>query len=231
MNYIKEQLLEIKNSISETAEECDRKPGEIKLIAVSKTFPPEAIQAAYEAGQRIFGENRVQEMSEKDIALPEDIEWHLIGHLQSNKIKKALGHADCVHSIDKLKLLEKINRQAEILPRKPEILLEINISGEESKFGIREEKGIMSLASKAAEAENLEFKGLMTMAPFGAGEKELRNVFGGLRALRDKIESELGIELPELSMGMSADYKTAIKEGATMVRIGTAIFGKRNYGQ
>jgi pyridoxal phosphate enzyme (YggS family) len=229
MNHIKEQLAELRSSIEETAKAAGRKAEEIKLVAVSKTFPPEAISAAYGEGQRVFGENKVQELEVKSPVLPKDIEWHLIGHLQSNKALKAIKLASYIHSVDSVKLLTRIDKLSLENSLKPKILLELNISGEDSKFGLNDEKAAMELALAAVECKNVDFKGLMTMAPFGADESELRNVFSGLRKLRDKMEKEFSIKLPELSMGMSSDYKTAIEEGATFVRIGSSIFGKRNY--
>lgn len=229
MNHIKEQLAEIRSSIKEAAKSAGRNPAEVKLVAVSKTFPPEAVSMAYSEGQRIFGENKVQELEVKCPALPGDIEWHLIGHLQSNKALKAINLASWIHSVDSIKLLKRIDRLAEENSLKPNILLELNISGEGSKFGLTDEKAAMDLAEAAVECKNISFKGLMTMAPFDAEENELRNVFSGLRGLRDRIEKKFSVKLPELSMGMSSDYKIAIEEGATFVRIGTAIFGKRSY--
>ena len=225
-DYIPKQLEEVKLRISQTALNAGRQGKEIKLVAVSKTFPSEAILAAYNAGQRLFGENRVQELSAKNPVLPKDIEWHLIGHLQGNKAAQALSLADTIHAVDSEKLLNRLNRLADSIPRKPRILLEVNISGEESKFGAGADAA-MKLAETAARCENLEFHGLMTMAPFGAKSRELREIFAGTRELRDSMESEFKITLPELSMGMSGDFQEAIMEGATLVRIGTAIFGKR----
>jgi hypothetical protein len=226
MEYIKENLSEILESIAAAARKAGRDPESVKLIAVSKTFPPEAVQSAYDAGQRRFGENRVQELALKTAALPDDIEWHMIGHLQSNKARLAVENAAYIHAVDSAKLLRKIDRIAGELGRSPKILLEINISGEESKFGADAEFA-RELLKNALECENISVVGLMTMAPFGASEAELRLVFSSLRKLRDGLQSEFALSLPELSMGMSGDFETAIEEGATMVRIGTSIFGKR----
>lgn len=228
-DYVKEQLGAVKEKISAFEKAAGRKSGDVRLIAVSKTFPAAAVKSAFEAGQLMFGENKVQELEEKVPVLPQEIEWHLIGHLQSNKALKAVTLASCIHSVDSVKLLNRLDRLAGENNRKPGILLEINISSEESKFGITDEKEVMLLAEEAVKAGNLSFKGLMTMAPLDADEHTLRSVFSGLRNLRDGIEKEFGVKLPELSMGMSSDYEAAIKEGATLVRIGTAIFGRRNY--
>jgi PLP dependent protein len=225
-NYLVEQLDAVRNEISQAAIAVGRKPETVRLVAVSKTFPAANIETAYGAAQRLFGENRVQEMAEKTEILPDDIEWHLIGHLQSNKVSKAVACADYIHAVDSVKLIERIDRLAGEINKNPKILLEINISGETSKFGTTEIEA-MELATAAVKCDNLEFVGLMTMAPYGADEPELHHIFSSLRRLRDNIATQFAIQLPELSMGMSADYKIAIAEGATFVRVGSAIFGKR----
>lgn len=224
--HIFAQLQTVRSEINRAALEAGRNPADVKLIAVSKTFPVAAIETTYAAEQRLFGENRVQELNEKFNALPDDVEWHLIGHLQRNKVVAAVACADYIHAVDSIKLLERINRLASEMNKQPNILLEINISGETSKFGTTEQDA-MELAAGAVKCANLNFVGLMTMAPFGAEDSELHHVFGSLRQLRDNIAERFDITLPELSMGMSADYKIAIAEGATFVRVGTAIFGKR----
>jgi len=226
MKYIQENLAGIRERIVSVAEKAGRDPRSVKLIAVSKTFPAEAVRSAYEAGQRLFGENKVQDLALKNTALPEDIEWHMIGHLQSNKAKLAVENADYIHAVDSIKLLKKIDRLAGELGRSPKVLLEVNVSGEESKFGADTET-VRELAQAAAQCENITIVGLMTMAPFGVPETELRLVFSSLRKLRDNLQNEFNLKLPELSMGMSGDFEIAIEEGATMVRIGTSIFGKR----
>ena len=226
-DYIPHQLEEVKLRISQAAEKAGRKPEDIKLVAVSKTFPVEAVKAAYKAGQRVFGENRVQELSSKVPELPQDIQWHLIGHLQGNKAGHAIKFSRMIESVDSEKLLLRIDRLAGEAGKKQAVLLEINISGEESKFGETADEAFQ-LAETALNAPNIQLAGFMTMAPWGAEECELRRTFAGLRQLRNFIEQEFDTKLPELSMGMSSDYEIAIAEGATMVRIGTAIFGKRN---
>ncbi len=227
-SHIKPQLEEIKLRISQSALRAGRKPDEVKLVAVSKTFPVEAVIEAYNAGQRLFGENRVQEVVSKFSSLPSDIEWHLIGHLQSNKTVSAVKVSNMIHAVDSEDLIARINRIAGESGKKQKILLEINISKEESKFGLRDETAIFKCAECAFKSPNVELIGLMTMAPYGAPECELRRIFSELRELRNKIESSLSAKLPELSMGMSGDYEAAIAEGSTIVRVGTAIFGKRN---
>lgn len=227
--HIKYQLEELRLRILQAAEKAGRNPAEVKLIAVSKTFPVEAVMEAYDAGQRLFGENRVQEMTLKAEKLPVDIEWHLIGHLQSNKAGNAIKTAKYIHSVDSDKLLLRLDHLAGENSKKQKILLEINISGEESKFGISDDKTMLEVAERALACKNVELAGLMTMAPFGAGSYELHKIFSGLRERRDKIEQKFCIKVSELSMGMSSDYEIAISEGATFLRIGTAIFGKRVY--
>ena len=200
-----------------------RPKGAARLIAVSKTFPAECVQEAYGFGQRAFGENRVQELSEKAPKLPNDIEWHLIGHLQANKVRAALEHAAWIHSVDSLSLLKRVERIAAEMGVAPKVLLEVNVSGEESKFGLKPQ----DVAVLLDECPSKLLAGFMTVAPLGAPEKELHEIFGGLRELRDSMESRSGLKLPELSMGMSGDFEIALAEGATMIRVGTAIFGHR----
>ncbi len=222
MNKIKKQLEEVKLRISQIANSANK----VKLIAVSKRFPPEYIQTAYDAGHRRFGENKVQELITKQPILPKDIEWHLIGHLQSNKVVKAVQLAHYIHSVDSMKILNKIDNSAEKYNKKPKILLQVNISEEESKTGITV-KEIDEFVRISLECKNLELVGFMTMAPFNASECELRNIFASLCELRNNIEKKYNMSLPELSMGMSSDYHIAIDEGSTFVRVGTSIFGKR----
>ena len=226
MHHIQNNLREIQERIVASAKKVGRDPESVKLIAVSKTFPVEDVQIAYDAGQRLFGENKVQDLASKNAALPRDIQWHMIGHLQSNKAKLAVENASYIHAVDSVKLLNKIDRLAGELVCSPKILLEINISGEESKFGVDAEL-LNDLARTSTQCENIKVVGLMTMAAFGASEKELRFVFSSLRRLRDNLQTEFGLDLPELSMGMSGDFEIAIEEGATMVRVGSSIFGKR----
>lgn len=226
MIHIHQNLEEIRSELIRTAESCGRPPEDVRLVAVSKTYPTEAVMTAYAAGQRMFGENRVQELETKVSALPNDIEWHLIGHLQSNKVGKAVVLAQWIHAVDSIALIERIDRLAGDNGTRPKILIEVNISGEQSKEGIASSE-VETLIDAAIKCKHLELKGFMTMAPFDAEDAELHAVFGGLRRLRDAMAAKFGIALPELSMGMSGDYHIAIAEGATMVRIGTAIFGVR----
>lgn len=227
MSTVLEQYRDIAARVAAAAQACGRAPGDVELLAVSKTFPASAIQELYEAGVRRFGENRVAELAEKAAVLPADIEWHLIGQLQSNKVRKAVQLASVIHSVDSLPLLERIDRIAGEENRHPVVLLEVNVSGEASKSGCTPE-ALCSLAETAVKCRNLEFRGLMTMAPAGAQEAELERVFRGLAGLRDGLEERLHCSLPLLSMGMSGDFETAIRCGSTLVRIGSAIFGRRN---
>lgn len=231
MGQLEQQLAKVQEMVLAAAESAGRVPGSVRLLAVSKTFPAEDILTAYTAGQKEFGENRVQELEQKVPTLPDDIVWHLIGHLQSNKASKAAELADWVHSVDSVKLVNKLSDAAQKYGKTLKILLEVNVSGEESKYGIRSEETLLQVAEAAVAAPAIEWKGLMTMAPAGAGPEELKEVFSGLRKLRDSLETEFSVSLPELSMGMSGDYPEAIAEGATIVRIGTAIFGGRDYSK
>lgn len=231
MSRLESQLKSVLASIRESAEASGRSPESVRLLAVSKTFPAEDIQEVYSAGQREFGENRVQELETKVPVLPKDIVWHLIGHLQSNKAAKAAELADWIHSVDSMKLVRKLSEAAAKNGKTLKILLEVNVSGEESKSGIRSKEELFQIAEAAAAAPGLEWKGLMTMAPAGAPPEVLKQVFAGLRSLRDELQAKFSVSLPELSMGMSGDYPAAIAEGATIVRIGTAVFGGRDYSK
>lgn len=225
MNGIGDNLKKVSERIARAALRCGRPLSEVTLLAVSKTFPAEAVAEALAAGQCKFGENRVQELSEKAPLLPASCQWHLIGHLQQNKVRQALQYASVIQAVDSLSLLQRINRIAAEMHIAPEILLEINISGEDSKFGARpDEAEALIEASRSGPAH---CTGLMTIAPLQASDTELTAVFSGLRQLRDRLVASTGLALPELSMGMSGDFEIAIAEGATIVRIGSAIFGQR----
>jgi pyridoxal phosphate enzyme (YggS family) len=202
-----------------------------RLIAVSKTHPKEKIKEAYDAGQRIFGENKVQELIAKQAELPNDIEWHMIGHLQSNKVKQLVPVVSLIHSVDSFKLLEEINKQAKRINRVVSCLLQIYIAKEEAKFGLDENEVIDLIQSgKIAQLDYVKVTGLMGMATFTDNNDQVRNEFRNLKKLFDQITKmnlPLNMEMKELSMGMSQDYQIAIEEGSTLVRIGTAIFGSR----
>jgi PLP dependent protein len=202
-----------------------------RLIAVSKTKPIEMLQEAYEAGQRIFGENKVQEMEQKHEALPKDIEWHLIGHLQTNKVKYIAPFVSLIHSVDSVKLLEEINKQGKKIDRIIPCLLQIYIANEETKFGFSEEEVFGLVGQYPTSFSHVQIIGLMGMATFTDNQEQIRKEFKGLKKLFEKLkEMKLPpqVEMKELSMGMSADYKIALEEGSTLVRVGTAIFGERN---
>jgi hypothetical protein len=202
-----------------------------RLIAVSKTHPIEKILEAYDAGQRIFGENKVQELVAKQAVSPGDIEWHMIGHLQSNKAKQLVPVVSLIHSVDSFKLLEEINKQAKKINRTISCLLQVYIANEETKFGF-DEAELMELihAGKIAALDSIKIKGLMGMATFTENKDQVRNEFISLKKLFDqmaKMNLPSNMDMKELSMGMSQDYQIAIEEGSTLVRIGTAIFGSR----
>lgn len=202
-----------------------------QLIAVTKTKPIEDLQQAYEAGSKRFGENKVQEMVEKYEALPKDIEWHLIGHLQSNKVKYIAPFVHLIHSVDSFKLLEEINRQASKHNRMIDCLLQIYIAEEETKFGLSEQEAEALLASpQLGELRNVRIVGLMGMATNTPNTEQLRKEFRGLKAFYDHLKGQISrenVSFNELSMGMSNDYLIAAQEGSTLVRVGSAIFGSR----
>ena len=227
---IKENLTKIREEINQAAKECGRKVDEIKLIAVSKTKPAELIIKAYDAGIRDFGENKVQEIVDKYDKLPSDIRWHLIGHLQTNKVKYIIDKVYMIHSVDSLKLACEISKHAVkcniIMP----ILIEVNVSGEESKFGVRPED-CEEIIRQISPLPGIVIKGLMTVAPNNENPEENRTYFSQLKQLLVDINDKNidNVNMDCLSMGMSGDYIAAIKEGATYVRVGTKIFGQRQY--
>jgi pyridoxal phosphate enzyme (YggS family) len=222
--------MNIKNNINNLRQGL---PAECKLIVVSKTHPLEKIQEAYNAGQRIFGENKVQELTPKYNALPKDIEWHMIGHMQTNKVKYIAPFIHLIHSVDSYSVLEEINKQATKANRKISCLLQIHIAKEESKFGFSEAEVLTLIDSGAfKKLENIAIMGLMGMATFTSDTDQVRREFRGLKHFFDKLKSSIlpdTIRMQELSMGMSADYQIAAEEGSTMIRVGSAIFGERHY--
>ncbi len=218
----------IQKNIAESAKLSCRNPNEIQIIAVSKNFSSETIQEAVNLGIKIFGENRVQETKKKFPLITGAYSLHMIGHLQSNKAKDAVKLFEVIHSIDKIETAEKVNREAAKINKKQKILIQINSSGEKTKSGIFPEN-TLNIIEAVADMQNMEILGLMTMAPFTDDEDTIRRSFRLTRELLNSVNLKLGLNLKELSMGMSSDYRIAIEEGATMVRIGTAIFGKRNY--
>ena len=227
---IAENLKSINERIANALAKSGRPADGARLLAVSKTFPAEDVAEAFACGQTCFGENRVQELASKVPALPAEIEWHLIGSLQSNKAAKAAALASWIHSVDSEKLVRKISAAADSLHKTVSILFEVN-SGEENKTGFRSADDLRTSLEAALALPGIQVRGLMTMAPLGSDEAALHRVFAALRTQRDALEQEFGVKLPELSMGMSGDFREAIAEGATIVRIGTAIFGGRTYPQ
>ncbi len=226
MSTLQQNYSEVLERIRRAAEASGRRAESIRLLAVSKTFPAEAIRELYDAGVRLFGESRAPELAEKAAALPADIEWHFIGRLQANKVRKVVQIARMIHSVDTLPLLERIDRIAGEEGRRPEILLEVNVSGEATKAGTAP-SALERLAEEAAGCRNLVFCGLMTMAPADATETEIAAVFETLRRCRDALAGRLQIALPVLSMGMSGDFEIAVRHGSTLVRVGSSIFGGR----
>lgn len=217
----------IQQRIAAACARCGRDENEIKLIAVSKNFPAEVVRKAYDAGLRAFGENKAQEFRDKSNILNSDIEWHFIGHLQTNKIKYVIPKASLIHSVDSLHLAKALANYAQRKEVNVNILLEVNTSGESSKFGIAPQ-ALEDTLGAIVELPGLTLRGLMTMAPFTDDEVKVRSSFALLRKLQQKIVSSAEQKnIIELSMGMSADFEWAIEEGSTMVRIGTAIFGAR----
>ncbi|PKV52105.1 hypothetical protein ATE84_4207 [Aquimarina sp. MAR_2010_214] len=220
MNDIEQNLHEIKTSI----------PEEVTLVAVSKTKPVSDLMNAYEAGQRIFGENKIQEMTEKWETMPKDISWHMIGHVQTNKVKYMAPFVDLIHAVDSYKLLKEIDKQAKKYNRTINCLLQIKIAEEESKFGLSEQDAITLLNTEEVKnLTNVNIQGLMGMATFTNNEQQIHNEFKKISSFFEELKPKHS-QLEVLSIGMSGDYKIAINYGSTMVRIGSSIFGARNYG-
>jgi len=228
---ISENIAELRERINAAAQLAGRRAEEIRLMAVTKTHPPERIREAYHAGLRLFGENRVQEFAGKAAALAglPGAEWHMIGHLQTNKAAKAVELFGAVDSVDSLKLAEKLDASARSMGKKLDVLIEVNVGGESAKSGVAlDSPGLEEILSAAPRLEGLSFRGLMTVPPFTEDPDGARPYFRKLRALRDKIaERKLpAVGMDVLSIGMSHDFEVAIEEGSTCVRVGTAIFGE-----
>ena len=223
-------LKEVEAKIEAACKRAGRDRSEVTLIAVSKTKPVEMLEEAYETGIREFGENKVQEMMDKYEVMPKDIHWHMIGHLQRNKVKYLMGKAALIHSVDSLRLAEEISAQSVKHEVTTDILIEVNIAGEETKFGTDREEAI-ALVEAAAKLPNIHICGLMTIAPFVENPEDNRKYFQQIRQLSVGIKEKNidNVDMRILSMGMTGDYEVAIEEGATMVRVGTGIFGARNY--
>ena len=227
---IRENLTHTRQNMEDACRRAGRDAGDVTLIAVSKTKPLPMLQEAYEAGVRDFGENRVQELVEKYEALPGDIRWHMIGHLQRNKVKYLVGKVFLIHSVDSLRLAQEIQREAEKKQTEVNILVEVNVAGEESKFGSRREE-TLQLVKEIALLPVVHIQGLMTVAPYVENPEENRGIFANLQQLAVDIGRENidNVNMNVLSMGMTGDYPVAVEEGATCVRVGTGIFGNRSY--
>jgi pyridoxal phosphate enzyme (YggS family) len=226
------QLKEVEDNILEACKKSGRDFHEVTLIAVSKTKPTSMSQEAIAAGQTVFGENKVQELCTKYEELPKNLSWHLIGHLQRNKVKYIADKAALIHSVDSMKLAETINQEGNKHNRIIPILIEVNVAGEESKFGVSVDE-TLSLIEEISKLPNVQIKGLMTIAPYVDDAEDNRPVFRKLKQLSVDIKGKNmnNVYMDILSMGMTNDYQVAVEEGATMVRVGTGIFGERDYSK
>ena len=232
MSMLLDNLNDVEKRIQAACDRSGRKREEVLLVAVSKTKPVEMLQEAYDAGSRDFGENKPQEIKEKYPQLPEDIRWHMIGHLQRNKIKYIIDKVCMIHSVDSLRLAEAIDEEAKKHDLVMPVLIEVNVAEEESKFGVRLDEA-ESLIRQISELSNIQVQGLMTIAPFTENAEDNRIYFRKLRNLYVDIKDKNidNVNMCNLSMGMTGDYEVAVEEGATMVRVGTGIFGARSYSQ
>jgi pyridoxal phosphate enzyme (YggS family) len=226
MEEIAQNLERVQSQIAQAANKSGRAAREIELVAISKTHEAEKIRAAHDAGQTLFGESRVQEARAKIPELPSSLRWHFVGHLQKNKIRHALPLFELFHGIDSLELAIDVNRIAEEEGMNPRILLEVNVAGEGSKFGFKPDN-LRGQMETLLSLNRLSIEGLMTIPPLAEEAEFSRKFFVDLRELRDALEKEFDLKLPHLSMGMTNDFQIAVEEGATMVRVGTAIFGER----
>ena len=228
MSQIADNLLLVKERVEKAALKAGRDPGEIKLVAVSKTVGVEEIREAISAGATILGESYVQEAKEKIEEVGHQVRWHMIGHLQTNKVKQAINLFDMIHSVDRIGLAEEINKRAKQSGKRVSVLIQVNISQETTKSGIERDRAI-SLVLEVSNLTNLKVEGLMTMPPYFDDPDDARPYFKSLRELKGEIGGERfeNISMKELSMGMSNDFEIAIEEGATIIRVGTAIFGER----
>ena len=225
-----ENLKKVEDKITAACLRAGRAREDVTLIAVSKTKPESMVEEAYSVGQRDFGENKVQEICRKIEVLPQDIRWHMIGHLQRNKVRQVVGKACMIHSVDSLRLAEAISQEAVKQDSIVPVLIEVNVAQEESKFGVTTEETI-ALIEAAAKLPHISIRGLMTIAPFVEDPEENRPIFRKLKQLSVDIAAKNinNVSMSVLSMGMTNDYEVAIEEGATMVRVGTGIFGERDY--
>lgn len=227
---ITENLEQVRKNIDEAYRMAGRDPKEVTLIAVSKTKPVSMLKEAYDAGARCFGENKVQEIMDKHPQLPEDIQWHMIGHLQRNKVKYIVDKVSMIHSVDSLRLAQTIEQEAAKHNVCVPVLLEVNVAQEESKFGLKMDE-VLPLIETIADFPHIKVQGLMTIAPYVENAEDNRDFFRQLKKLSVDIEAKNinNVSMSVLSMGMTGDYQVAVQEGATMVRVGTGIFGERNY--
>lgn len=227
---ITENLEQVRSNIVRACEAVGRDPGEVTLVAVSKTKPVSLLQEAYDAGARVFGENKVQEIIDKYDKLPGDIQWHMIGHLQRNKVKYIVDKVSMIHSVDSLRLAIAIEQEAAKHELRVPVLIEVNVAEEESKFGVKMDE-VIPLLLQICDFSQLEVRGLMTIAPFVKNPESNREIFRQLKKLSVDIAAKNinNITMSVLSMGMTGDYEVAVQEGATMVRVGTGIFGEREY--
>lgn len=221
-----ENLAAIQQRIAAACARAGRSPDSVQLVAVSKNHPPDAVREAAACGQTLFGENRVQEGKLKTSLCPSHLRWHMIGHLQSNKARDAVHFFQMIESVDSLALAQEINKWADKFAKTMPILLEVNVAGESSKFGYKPDQ-LLAEFEQINALPKIEIHGLMTVAPWAEDPEKVRPVFRQLRELKEQCESILGAPLPHLSMGMSGDFEVAIEEGATMIRVGTALFGPR----
>lgn len=222
-----ENIESIRKRIAAACDRTEREPSSVTLLAVSKTHPPETVSEAAKLGLTMFGENKVQEAKAKIPLCPSRLRWHMLGHLQTNKCRDAVELFEMIQSVDSFHLAEEINKRAEQASKRMPILLEVNAGGEASKFGYRPEQLLVDLP-RINQLPRLELEGLMTIPPWSPNPEKARPMFRQLRELKEKCEEILSTPLPHLSMGMSGDFEVAIEEGATLVRIGTALFGERN---
>lgn len=227
---LKENLADVEAKIVKACENSGRQRDDVTLIAVSKTKPVETLKDAYDLGVRVFGENKVQELTDKYEALPKDIQWHMIGHLQRNKVKYIVDKVAMIHSVDSLRLAETIEKEAAKKAVIVPILIEVNVAQEESKFGLKPEE-VLPFIEQIADFSHIQINGLMTIAPYVDNAEENREIFRELKKLSVDIAAKNinNVTMSVLSMGMTGDYMVAVQEGATMVRVGTGIFGARNY--
>ncbi|PKM81658.1 MAG: YggS family pyridoxal phosphate-dependent enzyme [Firmicutes bacterium HGW-Firmicutes-14] len=228
MGYIADNIREVLEEVGKAAARANRDPSEIEIVAVTKTVPVEKIEEAVDSGLTILGENRVQELIDK-YSLLDGVKWHLIGHLQKNKVKYITDKVSLIHSLDSVALAEQISGRLDLLKQEMAVLVQVNVAGEDTKFGIGPEE-TADFIDHVRQIPGVRVKGLMTIAPYVSNPEEVRPVFRRLRTLAEEVKTIgfPGVEMQHLSMGMSNDYTVAVEEGATLIRLGTVIFGQRN---